>query len=342
MSLVPVLRGLRIQPSAALVTAGLVLIGALALVWWSRETETVRVKVTVSLPDFHPPNRDQRNAALGPLGTNDPPLLRAALTHDSAFAPIPTPGPSDWLAFRLEPGQTYTEFVASRPNRPEAVRSVIYLQPLGSFDDPGAPSLEFLRRFAGAFFDLTVSVQPPRLMPGPSLVGRRLSSSGTTQFLTGDLLQLLSKDLPPDAYCRLGLTMEDLYPGPSWNFVFGQASLNKRVGIYSFARYTASPSDALLRSCKVLAHETGHMFGLHHCVYYSCLMNGSNHLDELDAQPLHLCPICLRKLHSSVGFDVEFRYRRLRDLSREVGFSEEAGWIEGELQALADAGVDAR
>jgi archaemetzincin len=31
--------------------------------------------------------------------------------------------------------------------------------------------------------------------------------------------------------------MEDLYPEPSWNFVFGQASLNERVGVYSFARY---------------------------------------------------------------------------------------------------------
>jgi len=24
-----------------------------------------------------------------------------------------------------------------------------------------------------------------------------------------------------------------------------------------------------------MAHELGHMFGLTHCVYYNCLMNGS-------------------------------------------------------------------
>jgi archaemetzincin len=31
--------------------------------------------------------------------------------------------------------------------------------------------------------------------------------------------------------------MEDLYPDPAWNFVFGQASLRERVEVFSFARY---------------------------------------------------------------------------------------------------------
>jgi len=33
----------------------------------------------------------------------------------------------------------------------------------------------------------------------------------------------------------------------------------------------------LRRSMKVLTHETGHIFGLAHCVYFACVMNGSNH-----------------------------------------------------------------
>jgi len=96
--------------------------------------------------------------------------------------------------------------------------------------------------------------------------------------------------------------MTDLYPEPSWNFVFGQASLRERVGVYSFARYDSAfygeardrdyETLLLRRSCKVLAHETGHMFGLAHCIYFNCLMNGSNHLAESDRRPLHLCPVC--------------------------------------------------
>jgi archaemetzincin len=53
------------------------------------------------------------------------------------------------------------------------------------------------------------------------------------------------------------------------------------------------------------------MCGIHHCIHFSCLMNGSNHLKELDSQPLHLCPVCLRKLQSSAGCDVVARYEKL-------------------------------
>lgn len=91
----------------------------------------------------------------------------------------------------------------------------------------------------------------------------------------------------------------------------------------------------LRRSCKVLAHESAHMFGLKHCVFFNCLMNGSNHLAESDARPLHLSPIDLRKLHHSVGFEPEARYRRLLDLSRKVGFDEESAWLEKRLGYLA-------
>jgi len=59
--------------------------------------------------------------------------------------------------------------------------------------------------------------------------------------------------------------MEDLYPDPHWNFVFGQASLRDRVGVFSFARYDpafygesrGSQCRQLLlwRSAKVLVHR---------------------------------------------------------------------------------------
>ena len=45
-----------------------------------------------------------------------------------------------------------------------------------------------------------------------------------------------------------------------------------------------------------MTHEIGHMFGVKHCVYYNCAMNGSNHLQESDRRTEHLCPVCLRKL----------------------------------------------
>ena len=121
----------------------------------------------------------------------------------------------------------------------------------------------------------------------------------------------------------------------SWNFVFGQASLTGRVGIYSFARYGGGTKELRLRrSCKVLTHESGHMFGLAHCSWFRCIMNGSHHLAESDARPMHLCPVDLRKLQWSVGFDVVERYRRLRDICREAHFDDEAQWLDGELARI--------
>ena len=82
---------------------------------------------------------------------------------------------------------------------------------------------------------------------------------------------------------------------------------------------------------KVLTHETGHIFGLPHCIYFACVMNGSNHLQESDRRPLHLCPVCLRKLQLSVGFDVVKRYRELASFDKEAGFADEAGWLAKRL-----------
>ena len=173
---------------------------------------------------------------------------------------------------------------------------------------------------------------------------RRNPFTHNPQILTTDVLRFLKARIPADAFCVLAITMEDLYPDPSWNFVFGQASLRDRVGVYSFARYDpafygearTSGYEILLlrRSRKVLAHETSHMFGLTHCTFLNCLMNGSNHLAESDRRPLHLCPVCLRRLQWSVGFDVLARYTALEKLDRVAGFTDEADWLKARIQKI--------
>jgi len=167
------------------------------------------------------------------------------------------------------------------------------------------------------------------------------------QILTGDVLAILRQNLPADTFCVLAITMEDLYPEPSWNYVFGQASLHQRVGVYSFARYDPAfygrkrgkdyEKILLRRSCRVLAHETAHMFGLQHCIYFKCVLNGSNHLKESDSRPLHLCPVCLRKLQYSIGFDVVTRYGNLLRFYQKLDLDNEAQWVASRLKWIMGA-----
>lgn len=293
---------------------------------------------------FEPPGRDARHAAVGGLSGLSPVLCRAFTADASEFEPIPRPAPHDWLAVHPESGQTFNEFKASRPNRPTESRRVIYLRPLGEFVADRSPSIEKLREFAMAFFSMEVKALPTVSLDAARLTTRRNPHTGNLQILTDDVLNFLKGGVPADAFCVLAITMEDLYPEPSWNFVFGQASLHERVGVYSFARYDPAfygePRDPgyerllLRRSCKVLAHETSHMFGLTHCTFFNCLMNGSNHLAESDRRPLHLCPVCLRKLQWSIGFDVVERYRAMERVARIDGFVDEADWLSQRIRIV--------
>ena len=293
---------------------------------------------------FTPPSAAERQRAIGSTDKLIP-ALRRAFDPGPEFQPIPTPGPSDWLANHDEPGQTYEQFARARPNRPDRRRHTIYLLPLGEFDPETSPALKELTAFAAAYFNLDVKRLPAVKLAGAGLTSRKNRGTGRVQYLTRDLLALLRRKLPADGYCLLGITMRDLYPEESWNYVFGQASLRSRVGVYSFARYDPAffgerrGDDVrrlmLGRSLRVLAHETSHMFGMHHCIYFRCVVNGSNNLPESDAQPLHFCPLCLRKLQASVGFDVQQRYRRLQKVYRRAGLKEEAQWVKQRLDRIA-------
>jgi len=292
---------------------------------------------------FKPPTGTERMDAIG--STRKLPVkLKKALVPGADFEAIPTPQPGDWLAEHEEKGQSFDQFVESNPNRPDEIRKKIYLQPLGQFFDGQVPLVERLKEYASAYFAMEVKILPPLVLSDNKITTRINQYTQNRQILAADILVILRKNLPTDAFCVLAITMEDLYPDPSWNFVFGQAMLRGRVGVYSFARYDpafygdkcgSDYEDVLLRrSCKILVHETAHMFGLKHCIYFKCVVNGSNHLKESDSRPLHLCPVCLRKLQHSIGFDVVDRYRHLLRFYQKISFDNDAQWIANRLEHI--------
>ena len=298
--------------------------------------------------NFQPPSGLQRIKAIGQTRTL-PLMLQEALIADNDFEPMGVPESDDWLASRDELGQTFEDFLSSNPNKPDTIRDKIYLQPLDKFPKTGIDMKKQLKEYAEDYFCMKIRVLPTLSINKTSLTIRTNTSTGKPQILTSDILSLLKLHLPADAFCMLAITMDDLYPDPSWNFAFGQASLRERVGVYSFARYDPAfygdnrgddfEKILLKRSCRVLVHETAHMFGLQHCIYYKCIMNGSNNLRESDSRPLHLCPVCLRKLQYSIGFDIVKHYSNLFGFYLNAAFEDEAQWTARRLERIMDTEV---
>ena len=288
--------------------------------------------VTASLVlAFSVPGPDARKKAVGSLLQLER-EVRVAFEAGDDFDPIPKPGAFDWLARHEEEGQTYDQFLRSRPNRPGAGgRKLIYLQPIGDFPEK-APKVAILKEYLEAYFyTMEVKLAPTMKLGDLKGVGMR-----GEQLNCSDLLDVMADRLPRDAYIVMGVTMKDLYPGPKWNFVFGMAQLKDRCGVFSFARYGIEEDQkrALLRALKVISHETGHAFGIKHCIHFHCLMNGSNGMGETDRAPLHFCPSCLRKLYWGLKFKPGERYEKLADFLKEEDFEKEAEWFGKRAEKL--------
>lgn len=251
------------------------------------------------------------------------------------------PQPGDWLDTFPEPGQTFEEYLRGNPTRPEGARRVLYVQPLGRFTPAQSRVVELAADFMSRFFGLTVRVRDPAQLDRVPLSARRVSVWGDKQIQSGYIMMdVLRPTLPPDAAALIAFTSSDLFPDETLNFVFGQASLGERVGVWSLYRLgRPDASEAafkltLLRTLKIAAHETGHMFSVRHCTKYECVMNGTNHLAESDRHPLDACPECMAKLCWAAGADPRERYARLAEFCAEHGLEDERRFFEASRRAL--------
>ena len=297
-----------------------------------------------ALADFKAPGPAARASGVGSLDGLDATMKRSFLAGED-FEAKSEPGGMDWLAHHEETGQTFSQYLASKPNRPgEGGRNTLYVLPLGEFPPETAPDLAVLQKYMELYYaPMMVKVLPARPNDKVPYVSRENNLTGQVQWHAVELLRWLRSQVPRDGYGLLAVTMTDLYPGEGWNFVFGQASYKNRVGVFSFARYHPKLSFeyvgeqdpeqlTLKRACKVLSHEMGHMFGIKHCIHYQCIMNGANSLREADSAPMNLCPICLRKLQHAIGFDPVSRYQDLSGFYKQNKFKEENEWVGRRLK----------
>jgi archaemetzincin len=256
--------------------------------------------------------------------------------------PLGKPQNGDWLEAHRESGQTYKQYIGVNPVVASMNRRTIYIQPLGEPTQIQRKIIDLTAEYMGDYFMLPVKIlETLPLSEIPAKARRRQEYTGDEQILTTYLLtKALKPRLPNDAATLIAITPVDLWAGKGWNFVFGQASLSDRVGVWSFKRFgNPEESDDAFRLCltrtiKVATHETGHMFSMQHCIKYECNMNGSNNLSESDRHPLEVCPVCLAKLCYATGADPAARFVKLINFCKANGLKKEQDFLETSLKQL--------
>ena len=349
---------------------------------------------------------------------------------DKFFLSKTLPGSNDWLhEFPSDQkGQTFNswykfiERTSIYSFLTDSNKNSIGLITVGTFNiyltQKIYPLFDILSQFTKVYyFGLNIEILEPISTKG--ITSRYNENSNNKQLKTKSISYQLKKIKKKynNLCCLMGISIIDLYPDDSWNFVFGEASIQDSVGIFSFARYFpgfyklsvpqyfAVDKDDKLKNLKamidgevsnddknwlnkvldekeqiifirrclgVLLHEIGHLFGLEHCPYFECLMNGANHLQESDAAPLHLCPVCLHKLYfaskmmekaernkkrgnmkhennddnkndddeskeENEYLDILTRYQRLNKLYDKYGLIEEGNWCKKRASFVFDS-----
>ncbi|CAF1113840.1 unnamed protein product [Rotaria sp. Silwood1] len=273
---------------------------------------------------------------------------------DESFQPVPIPSDDDWLRSHKEKGQTMKAFERKTSKAvPHATHKTIYIQPIGSFDHPRVIPFNIIIEFVRIFFpgcevELLSAIDFSEDM-------RYREKDGIRQYQTAGFYKYLSRirhkrNSRRELVC-VAITMADIYVDEVEDWVYGQARIIDGLSVYSFARldplYPASPQTLFLspltdehrvimirRCVKILLHELGHLFGLKHCIYYICLMNGANNETEMDRQPLYLCPICLRKLYSTFHFNVCDVYEKFANICEKYRLEEEHKWYWKRLDCI--------
>ena len=140
------------------------------------------------------------------------------------------------------------------------LKRTVYIQPVDNFPDfikdfeiklesykHSLNFFTFMQTFAEVFF----SGMTLRLLPSFNLLNsnwnirtRVHSKTGQKQYLVGDFFTRLSRVMPPDGYCIMGMIWTDLYPCEALNFVLGEASNLHKAGIHCFGRYEPKSYDA--------------------------------------------------------------------------------------------------
>ncbi|XP_043945707.1 archaemetzincin-1 isoform X1 [Protopterus annectens] len=285
-------------------------------------------------------------------------LSEAYNQQHTLFKPVLIRTAFDWFLSCPEAPEDFESFYKAKEERKVRLsKKNIYLQPIGVDETIPWDSLNFLlgslKTYLEAFFPGT-RVKILSALPASSIqtCTRCPSNTKKLQLHTDGILLHLKKIKPTGACFVVGLLLHDIYPSDHWNYTFGKSFPQHDVSVCSFSRIltdfsqsaiTASVSTAenqmanendvttsgwshspsfsineMMQCCKITCHEVCHLYQLGNCRWLSCAMQGVTSKEDLFLRPLHLCPICLRKLHNLLGFKLIERYQKLQSWASGV------------------------
>lgn len=278
--------------------------------------------------------------AMGSLAGENWRLKQAVMQPSEAFKLREfTASEPPWDAFRAT--QSYEDFRRKAPFRPNSTNDQIDVIVVGDMDRLREQLL--VERVLGhleAFLGFRVVLREDPLALGAWAKPRK-SSDGQDQVGAHLVLAQLRNIANPLSVCTVGITVNDLYPPSTYEFVTGIADQSYRVAVYSLARYystTPMRKDPTrigelrnaLSIClvKALCREVCRLCAMGECRLLQCLMNpfppGSP--EAITGSPLNLCCICLRKLQWLSQTDLLDRYANLQAVL-SGWFADETVWI---------------
>jgi len=280
------------------------------------------------------------------LSSASPQLKKYLNPKNDIFPLLKDPKPGDWLYGVKETPQTflhYKRMYHKKKLKNQLKKGKIYLLPIGLWDYPLEILCELLNRYY--YMETVVTPAMEIVETSDNIVKLVLKNYEFTiecektdkTFQTKDLrhmLKSLLKSEYTDASFLVALTDKAITSDDGE--LFGEADSHRFVCTIGLHRFKHESYDKLLwYTSSTIVHEIGHLFGLDHCVYYECVMEGTNTFDEFDRQPLYLCPVCLHKMCHAMNFDVMRRYVGLLEFySKHECFRKEKEWVERRLEQI--------
>lgn len=243
--------------------------------------------------------------------------------------------------------QSVEDFLKSNPRRPDSIRKVIYLLPLGDMDSLTSAIITAETDYLQKFFQLEVKVMPGVAFDDLKRISKIKTRMATDPFdgkkggpHNGDEEQIEANSLiknyivpnmPKDAIVVIGVTAHDIY-GSGYNYLFGTSSLKDGTGLVSVHRLMGFDPEMNIR--KVISKQVTNVFSINNVKDYDCLLNFHNNSDELEKGTVHLSPIALQKLKLAIGFDYKKRTQDLLDFWKQKGHLQNSDYYAKCLKAL--------